>query len=58
MKAPNDAAITKDIRQYFGRLWNNEDGTFTVSYKKHEGFSTYLLKGLYRLQEVLKLTTY
>jgi len=58
VKARNDAAITKEIRRYFGRLWNNEDGAFTVPYKKHEGFSTYLLKVLYRLQEVLKLTTY
>jgi len=58
VKAPNNATVTKDISRYFGRLWTNKDGAFTVPYEKHKGFTTYFLKGIYRLQEMLKLTTY
>ncbi|WP_018661764.1 phospholipase D family protein [Heyndrickxia acidiproducens] len=58
VEAPNQAKITKDIRHYFERLWTNKDGNFTMPYKKREGFTIYLLTGIYRLQELLKLTTY
>lgn len=53
-----DSDIVIDVDNYFNRLWNNEDGTFTADYETNEGTLTPILKFTYWIQRVTQLTTY
>lgn len=53
-----ESQVMKDVDQYFERLWNNEDGLFTSSYKTNEDSLTPLLRTTYWVQKVSGLTTY
>ncbi|CAG9621681.1 phospholipase D family protein [Sutcliffiella rhizosphaerae] len=53
-----DEAIVDDMDQYFDRLWNNRDNTFTVPLEEYKDELTGVKKLLYRLQKLLRFTTY
>ena len=46
-----------DMLTYFDRIWNNEDGTYTVDYSAHAESSTWK-NWLYRFQEWSGLSTF
>jgi hypothetical protein len=56
--APNDSKLSKEIDSYFERLWDNEDALYTLEFKEFQDGLTFFQRGIYRLQELLKLTTY
>lgn len=56
--APNDSELSKEIDSYFERLWNNEDALYTLDFEEFQDGFTFFQRGIYRLQELLKLTTY
>lgn len=56
--APNDSELVNDIEQYFDRLWKNEDALYTLDLEEYQSEFTFLQRGIYQLQEMLKLTTY
>ena len=56
--APNDSELSNEIDEYFERLWNNEDALYTLDFEEFQGGFTFFQRGIYRLQELLKLTTY
>ncbi|GEN84314.1 phospholipase D [Sporosarcina luteola] len=56
--APNDSELTQEIDAYFKRLWNNEDALYTLDFEEFQDGFTFYQRGIYRLQELLKLTTY
>ncbi len=56
--ALNDSELVEDIDDYFDRLWNNEDALYTLDFKEYQDGFTFFQRGIYRLQELLKLTTY
>lgn len=56
--AKPNAAVMQDVDRYFERLWNNEDGLFTVDYETNEVTLTPLLKAIYWIQKLTGLTTY
>lgn len=56
--APNDSELSKEIDGYFERLWNNEDALYTLDFEEFQDGFTFFQRGIYRLQELLKLTTY
>ncbi|MCM3744255.1 phospholipase D family protein [Sporosarcina luteola] len=56
--ALNDSELSKDIDDYFDRLWNNEDALYTLDFEEYQDDFTFFQRGIYRLQELLKLTTY
>lgn len=56
--APNDSELSREIDDYFERLWNNEDALYTLDFEEFQDGFTFFQRGIYRLQELLKLTTY
>lgn len=56
--APNDSELSKEIDGYFERLWNDEDALYTLDFEEFQDGFTFFQRGIYRLQELLKLTTY
>lgn len=56
--APNDSDLAKEIDSYFNRLWNNEDALYTLDFEEYQDRFTFFQRGIYRLQELLKVTTY
>ena len=56
--APNDSELSNEIDEYFNRLWNNEDALYTLDFEEFQDGFTFFQRGIYRLQELLKLTTY
>ncbi|QTD40669.1 phospholipase D-like domain-containing protein [Sporosarcina sp. Te-1] len=56
--APNDSPLVREMNAYFDRLWNNEDALYTLDFEEYQNEFTFFQRGIYRLQELLKLTTY
>ena len=56
--APIDSELSNEIDDYFNRLWNNEDALYTLDLEEYQDGFTFFQRGIYRLQEFLKLTTY
>lgn len=56
--APKDSELSNEIDYYFDRLWNNEDALYTLDFDEYQDGFTFFQRGIYRLQELLKLTTY
>ncbi|WP_080846069.1 phospholipase D family protein [Cytobacillus gottheilii] len=55
--APSQEKIMKDVSRYFNRLWNNEDGEYTVAYEEKEELPVFKYI-LYRIQKLFRFTTY
>ncbi|MBB4823066.1 phosphatidylserine/phosphatidylglycerophosphate/cardiolipin synthase-like enzyme [Sporosarcina luteola] len=56
--APNDSPLVQKMNAYFDRLWSNEDALYTLDFEEYQNEFTFFQRGIYRLQELLKLTTY
>ncbi|MGA9225095.1 MAG: phospholipase D-like domain-containing protein, partial [Mesobacillus sp.] len=56
--APADSQVVKDVDQYFKRLWNNEDGNFTLEYEDKEDTMTPFKYIIYWIQKLLRFTSY
>ena len=52
-----NSETAKIINRYFNRIWNNENGLYTVDFEKYEEDS--LVKNIiYRIQEGMGLATF
>ncbi|QKS72946.1 hypothetical protein FLK61_40830 [Paenalkalicoccus suaedae] len=58
IEGPPDSAFLSDVRNYFERLWENEDGEFTVEYEEYEEPLGWVKYVTYRIQKALRFTTY
>ncbi|AQQ54360.1 phospholipase D family protein [Planococcus lenghuensis] len=58
IEAPNDSDLVQSLEAYFKRLWNNEDGIFTLDDTAYQSRLTPLERGVYAVQKLLKITTY
>ncbi|MEH7442110.1 phospholipase D family protein [Bacillus sp. JJ1122] len=56
--APADSQVVKDVDRYFKRLWNNEDGKFTLEYEEKEDTMTPFKYMIYWIQKILRFTSY
>ncbi|WRP06532.1 phospholipase D family protein [Rossellomorea aquimaris] len=56
--APTDSKTMSNIDQYFNRIWNNEDGTYTVKYEKYQDKLPAFKYVMYILQKTFQVTTY
>jgi cardiolipin synthase A/B len=56
--APSDSMVIKDVDQYFNRLWNNEEGRFTLDYEDIDDKMTPFKYIIYWLQKILRFTSY
>ncbi|WP_273836347.1 phospholipase D family protein [Guptibacillus sedimenti] len=58
LKASNDQKVMEDVDRYFERMWTNEDGTYTVDYKKYQNSLSSYKYVMYILQKLFQVTTY
>ncbi|MGM0853747.1 MAG: phospholipase D family protein [Bacillota bacterium] len=56
--APTDSKTMSNIDQYFNRIWNNENGTYTVKYEKYQDKLPAFKYVMYVLQKIFQVTTY
>ncbi|MBD1380305.1 phospholipase D family protein [Metabacillus arenae] len=56
--APSDEEITREVDDYFNRIWNNEKGTYTVEYEKYQDKLPVFKYIMYVLQKIFQFTTY
>ncbi|MFC7786583.1 phospholipase D family protein [Rossellomorea sp. GCM10028870] len=56
--APTDSKTMSDIDQYFNRIWNNDDGTYTVKYEEYQDKLPAFKYVMYILQKIFQVTTY
>ncbi len=56
--APNDSELVQEMYAYFNRIWENDDAQYTLDFEEYQNEFTFVQRGIYRLQEWLKLTTY
>ncbi|NDI33953.1 phospholipase [Chengkuizengella sediminis] len=54
---PHGQALEIEMNSYFSKIWNNEEGQYTVEYKKYQDDSKWK-KVLYRVQEFTGLSTF
>ncbi|MGD6857178.1 phospholipase D family protein [Bacillus infantis] len=55
--APNDTPVMEDADAYFKRIWENEDGIYTLDYATQEELPVFRYI-VYSLQKMLGFTTY
>lgn len=56
--ASNDEQVMKDMNEYYLRLWSNEDEMYTLPFESYKDEMTIVKKAMYRIQKVLRFTTY
>lgn len=57
MEMSADHPLSKEVAQYFSRMWENDNGQFTVDYSVYEDRALWK-KALYRIQETTGLSTF
>lgn len=58
LKATNDSKLVQDVDRYFERIWNNEDGVYTVEYSTYQNKLSAFKYIMYILQKLFQVTTY
>jgi cardiolipin synthase A/B len=56
--APSESKVTKDVDQYFKRIWKNESAIYTHDYEKNEDKMTPFKYIIYWIQRILWFTSY
>lgn len=56
--APIKSEFTKEVDDYFERIWANEDGTYTVEYEKYQNSLSVFKYVMYIVQKVFQMATY
>lgn len=56
--APATANVVKDVKEYFHRLWNNEQGVYTLDYEENKDEMTPFKYIIYWIQKILQFTSY
>ncbi|MDD4363708.1 MAG: phospholipase D-like domain-containing protein [Atribacterota bacterium] len=57
IKTNSDTKLNNDVKNYFNRIWSNEDGYYTVEYDEYKTES--LIKTIiYRIQELTGSSTF
>ncbi|MBN8194055.1 phospholipase D family protein [Bacillus sp. NTK074B] len=58
LTAPSDSETMKEIDDYFDRIWNNKNGTYTLDYEKYQDKLPAFKYAMYILQKIFQVTTY
>lgn len=58
ISAPKDSQFVKEVDDYFQRIWNNRDGSFTLDYEENEDTMTPFKYIIYWIQKILRFTSY
>ncbi|MCR8849925.1 phospholipase D family protein [Rossellomorea sp. SC111] len=58
LTAPSDSKTMVEVNDYFDRIWNNKNGTYTVEYEKYQDKLPAVKYVMYILQKIFQVTTY
>ncbi|MBM7703777.1 phospholipase D family protein [Metabacillus iocasae] len=58
IEGPPSSNVMQEMDRYFERLWNNQNATYTLPFEKYNDTTTPIKKAMYRIQKVLRFTTY
>jgi PLD-like domain len=58
LTAPSDSKTMTEVDDYFDRIWNNKNGTYTVDYEKYQDKLPAVKYVMYILQKIFQVTTY
>ncbi|MGG4165956.1 phospholipase D family protein [Rossellomorea vietnamensis] len=58
LTAPSDNKTMVEVDDYFDRIWNNKNGTYTVDYEKYQDKLPAVKYVMYILQKIFQVTTY
>ena len=58
LTAPADSKTMKEVDDYFDRIWNNKNGTYTVDYEEYQDKLPAFKYVMYILQKIFQVTTY
>ncbi|MCA1061030.1 phospholipase D family protein [Rossellomorea aquimaris] len=58
LTAPTDSKTMTEIDDYFDRIWNNRNGTYTVDYEEYQDKLPAVKYVMYVLQKIFQVTTY
>lgn len=58
ISAPLNSSITRETNDYFNKLWNNENGDFTLGFDKYQDTLTPLQRIIYAIQKTTRFTTF
>lgn len=56
--APHNSGLVTEMDDYFKRLWTNDGAMYTLDTDAYQNEMSYLQRGIYGTQQLLKLTTY
>ncbi|WP_175637875.1 phospholipase D family protein [Metabacillus schmidteae] len=56
--ASTGSEFVKSVDRYFNRIWNNEDGTYTVDYEEYQDQLPVFKYVMYIIQKIFQMTTY
>lgn len=54
----NNEEVIKEVKEYFGILWNNSNGTYTLDYEEYQDKLPLFKYVLYLIQKLFAFTTY
>ncbi|MCA1055008.1 phospholipase D family protein [Rossellomorea aquimaris] len=58
LASSNNSNLVTSVDQYFKRIWENKDGTYTVAYKEYQDKLPAFKYIMYILQKIFQVTTY
>jgi HKD family nuclease len=58
LSSTTESEFIQSVNDYFKRLWNNEDGNYTVEYKTYQDKLPVIKYIMYFLQKIFQVTTY
>lgn len=56
--APKDSDVDIEMGDYFQRLWTNDDAMYTLDTEAYQDEMSFIQRGIYGMQVLLKLTTF
>jgi HKD family nuclease len=58
LQAPSTSKLVQNVNQYFERIWNNKNGSYTLHYETYENSLPVFKYLMYILQKIFQFTTY
>ncbi|WP_419874022.1 phospholipase D family protein [Candidatus Pristimantibacillus sp. PTI5] len=58
VEASENSRVSKQVQQYFEKLWENEGAEYTLDYSAYQEETVFLKRILYRVQGLLDFTTF
>lgn len=58
IEGDSNTQIMRDVKEYFEKLWNNKGQEYTVHFEEYQDFLSWGRRFVFRLQKILRVTTF